>query len=296
MKLTFLSLLGTATTALTLVLSPAIDLGSNLPDKRFKVDLQFSSPFLPIDPTLANIILFMSIVARGNFDDPIFPKTYNSPMYRQVEIINSKYTEARYLLWGIYLAITDMIKFTRFNDVLIKLYWEGKSVGQISIVSKTGTGDAQSIAENQQDLNRAGIGSTSTPPSLDILSTQSPQNITSDSSSIQILNPSSSIPLPLNDSLAPLLTIEFDSVPGASRISRAKAFLSFYAAILYVARFSAGDYLLPFSSEIARTDLRVHVFKTGIGCLVMLLLRCHLLRCDHDGLVLISPRDNSMRR
>ena len=46
--------------------------------------------------------------------------------------------ETRFLVWGLYLGIKDMIQSTRFKSVQFVLRWEGQMIGLISIKSRVG--------------------------------------------------------------------------------------------------------------------------------------------------------------
>lgn len=47
--------------------------------------------------------------------------------------------ETRFLVWGLYLGIKDMIRSNRFKSVQFILRWEGQIVGLISIKSRVGS-------------------------------------------------------------------------------------------------------------------------------------------------------------
>ena len=67
-----------------------------------------------------------------------------------------------------------------------------------------------------------------------------------------------------------IFAVDFQSVAGATRLKRNEVFLSFYAAILYVAKFPVDDPLVPFNSRAPGVNLRVHMFRIGVGCSVTL--------------------------
>ena len=120
--------------ATTLALaSNTTSLQFDLPDSRFTTKLSFGPDFLPVGPTLANIMHFMSLISRYDFRSSIASNTYATITYPQVTISSTPVVEARFLLWGMYLAARDMMDYARFNSVLVDLRWEGFHVGQLSI-------------------------------------------------------------------------------------------------------------------------------------------------------------------
>ena len=272
------------------VLPPAPQLGSDLPDSQFRVELTFDPPFLPVNPTLMNIIHFMSVVARSGFDEQIQPRIYSAPTNRQVQITTSAWTEARFLLWGIYLAAIDMIKFIRFHNVIVKLYWESSFVGLINITVRTVSSLAD-VAENGSrivtddgaDLNLTGIGNKTAQAFVERLNLPPAQNTTgSDSTdnisiinSVKTYNNEFSIPstaptlIRPKILLAPRLTIDFIRPPGALSLTRNDVFIAFFTTMLHLAQFPAENDMRPFNSKSLTDDLRVEMVETGVGCLVM---------------------------
>lgn len=297
MKLALPLLLSATTIPSPSVLPPAPQLGSDLPDSRFRVELTFDAPFLPVNPTLMNIIHFMSVVARSEFDEQIQPRTYSAPTYREVQITTSAWTEARFLLWGIYLAVTDMIKFTRFHNVTVKLYWKSNFVGLINLLVRT-ISSLPDVAENgfrivtddSANLNLTDIGNKTTqafeerlnpPPAQNTTGSDTTDNI-SIINSVKTHNNEFSIPstsptlLPPKTLLAPRLTIDFIRLAGATQITRNNVFITFFTAILHLAQFPTENDMRPFNSKSPTVDLRVHMDETGVGCLVMPLTLNHL--------------------
>ena len=290
MKLALPLVLSAATIASSLALPPAPELQSDLPNSRFKIILHFDSPFLPINPTLASIIYFMSEVARSDFKQQILPRKYSSPMYPQIEITCHTPIEARFLLWGIYLAATDMVKYTRFNNVVINLSWDNTLVGQISLLVNTSVTLPGTVLLNSEDtkdhdgkLNRHGISNKTTQTLVKRLQVKDattnapargnmslPNSVKTLSLASSIMSSSTS-PIPPVAPLASRFAIEFEWVAGAARIKRNDVFLSFYTAMLHVAKFPVRERLQYFNSQCPTVDLRVHMYDSGNGCLVILL-------------------------
>lgn len=264
MKLGLILLLHGVTLASTLVLSPANQLQSDLQASRFSAKLHYDSPLVPSDPTLANVIYFLGIVARSDFNQQLEANTYTSPFYPQIEITSHGSTEARYLLWGVYLAATDMVKYTRFNDVVANLFWDNRIVGQISLTATP----ALDLPSTSLNGTRSYAGESNTSSDL--------TDISSSPKAVSILNSSSdtapalSTGVPLYALQSSRFAIDFDFVPGADRLRRTEVFLAFSAAIIHVAKFSTNDRLHYFSTRASDTNLYVHMSETGTGCLVKL--------------------------
>lgn len=282
MKLALPLLLSAATVASISIPSPTTQLESSLPDNRFKKDLTFGAPFLPVNPTFINILHFMSTVAGTDFDELVEPHTYTAPVYRQVQISTFAWTEARFLLWGIYSAAIYMVRFSRFHDVLINLYWDKSPVGEINLMaSGTTSDDTRGFIDDGGELSPVDTGRNTTQILTERLKTPSVQNTTgrgttntaSAVDSINISYPALSIPsispTPfVNAPLSTRMTINVKRVIGAVTLKRHDVFLTFYTAILHLAQVPAADAMRSFNSKSPTADLRVHMFETGLGCLV----------------------------
>lgn len=288
-----LSLLLNATIlAAALAPSPTPQPQNESPDVHFRIDLIFDAPFLPIKSTFANIIYFIRKVAHSGFEELLQPLAESSSVYPEIEIESHATTEARFLLWGIYLAATDMVKYTRFNDVAANLYWHDKFVGQISLVvvktslrlpgpmingtgSMMDSGAGLSLDDISNKTTRASAENIIAPPmdnitggdtaekALKMISVKAPY-ITSASPSA---SPTQFLP---NATLSSELSVDFDRVAGAKRLGRNDVFLTFYASLLHVAKYPASDNLRYFNIKII--DLRVHMHDLEDGCLVVLSL------------------------
>lgn len=274
MKLALPHLLLAATTA------------SNLPDGRFRKELIFDAPFLPVNPTFINILNFMGTVAITDFDERFEPDTYTNPMYPQVQITTDRWTEARFLLWGIYLTAIDMVKFSRFHNVLIKLYWENNLVGQMSLMAKpslklpsTTRNDTRDFIDDSGEPSLAKISKNIVPSlverlnlplvrnttSTDIVSAVNSDNRRLSTLSISSKPPNQSLP---NAPLSTTLSITFARIAGAKKSSRNDVFLTFYTAILHLAESPAKNDMKSFNSKLPSANLRVNMLETGFGCSV----------------------------
>ena len=231
----------TLTFAFPLQLPSNISLGSDLPDPRFSITKNYdATTLLPVDPALLNVLHFMGTIASQGFHEILAPRIYSAPGYRQVQIKTYAWTEVRFLLWGIYTAIGDMISSARFHDTRINLYWDGNLVGRISL----------------------GVKSTLSLP------------VTSDNRTISInennTNSSALFPDPqMNASaFAPELDITLHPLTGARPIDRNDAFLTFYTALLHVALYRSADEMEAFDSKFPAGNVWIDMYETGAGCQV----------------------------
>ena len=292
MKLYLVLLLSAITTSLTLVVTPAVQLQDELPDSKFNIDLLFDSPLLPVNPTLAAITQFMRSVAQSDFDQVHEPCTYRSRRYPTVAISSHSSTEARFLLWGIYLAAIDMVKYTRFNDVVVNLLWNKQLVGQVSVLviaveslPSTSLNDTSSFSDDGEGLTLGMIGKKTREVSAERLNFPTLKNGTPSTATISHASAdslvdtwntvcSNPVTLPTGHSshasLLSTLAVDFQSIAGATPLKRNEVFLTFYAAMLYVAKFPVGDQLQHFNSKAPGVELRVHMFHVGSGCSVRL--------------------------
>ena len=298
MKFILPSILTTATVALAAVLFPALPLDlvshatlsspssvstlmsslletprSNLslpfptlPDTRFKVKMNFGTPLLPINSALINILNFMSIVAQKDFMRRLPPRSIRSPDYPDVQITSYAWTEAYFLLWGIYYAANDMVKFARFNDVMLDLYLEEKLVGRIQIARKPAPSLAGGAGNLTQDLG-------------DLLA---PTNLTA--SSEDTAQPKPGVRIVAANDLAPLISsnfnassivslsaefeVHFINVEGAGHVDRNDVFMTFYNAIMHIAQFPIEMQMQSFDSDSPSGKLHLHMQEVGINCQV----------------------------
>lgn len=288
MKLTFALLLSASTMAARLMRSPALQLGSDLTSGRLTTELLFDGPFLPINATLANILRFMSIVARSDFEETLQPHIYDSSRYPQVLVTSHSSTEARFLLCGIYFAAVDMVKFSRFNNVVINIFWDKNAVGQISLKVMDSLdptlNDTGSVMDDGGELSPEDLGNRTTQAFLERLKTPLAGNGTGvttikGASVVNAVKESDTAPgnwstSPARVSNSPLsspLAILFAQVVGAHALKRNDVYLAFYVAMLHVAKFPVGSKLQHFSIPSPVVNLGVNMYPTGAGCSVNLL-------------------------
>lgn len=233
---------------------------SYLPDSRFKTKIAIGAPLLPVNPALMNILWFMSLVAAQEFTDQIRPRTYSTPTYRGVQITSYAWTEARFLLWGIFYAVNEMVASVRFHDVTVELYWEGKLVGKLKLAVKRAQslagGAANPTLDSGEDFAQSNVtgrdeGTTDTTP-VD-------SNVTD--SDLAPLTFSQS-----NASTTMAFAVSFESIAGASRVDRNDVFLTFYGALLHVAQFPPEMPMQDFHTGSPRGKLHLDMQEIGIGC------------------------------
>ena len=189
----------------------------------------------------------MGIVATQNFERKLSPRKYSTPGYREVEVTVSGSIEARFLLWGIYIAVAEMVKIVRFNDIELELNWAGRVVGRVKVALRpsSSAGLAQTNATDTDLVSVIG-------------------NVT-DGNSISFTGSS------VNGtglSIRPGFHVTYNSMAGAGRVSRNDLFLTFYNALGHAAQFPARDNMAPFESKSPNGRLHLHMQDVVMGCTV----------------------------
>ena len=202
---------------------------------------------MPVDSFLVNILNFMGIVATQDFERKLSPRKYSTPGYRDVEVTVLDSTEARFLLWGIYLAVTEMVRIVRFNAVRLELNWNNQVVGRVKVAlrQRPGAGLAQT-------------NSTDTNPVLVL------GNVTDDNS----LSYTGSSINGTSLSIRPGFHVTYDDLADAGRVNRNDVFLTFYNAIGHVAQFPAHDQMGSFNCASPSGRLHLTMQDVMIGCTV----------------------------
>ena len=206
---------------------------SSQPDKGFKVSISIRDAFLPVDSALLNILYFMSIVASQDSDQELQPRSYSTPYYRDVKITSFNWTQARFLLWGVYYGVSYIVKHARFHDLRLDLYWENKLVGKIN------------IAASEED-EPAGPG----------------PEVGNATNKDLAFNASTALPV------AEGFRIVFERVAGATRVDRNDLFLAFCTAFLHIAQYPAGSQMQAFEVKSPNGKLSLYLHEHGIGCQV----------------------------
>ena len=199
------SLLQTPNTNLSLRLS-------DFPDRRFKAAISMGAPYIPINSVLMNVLYLMSIVSDQDFTQKLQPRTYSTPGFRNIEIASYAWTEARFLIWGVYSAATWMIKYARPHEMNLDLFWEDRLVGRMKIAAKRAlslTGGAVQVPAAQSD-------GEDTDGSVSVVG-----NLTDSDLAASMFNTSAALPN------APDITITFEEVSHASHVERNDLFLTF---------------------------------------------------------------------
>ena len=217
------------------------------PDSRFSARMTIGSTLLPVDAFLVNILNFMGIIATQNFERKLSPRKYSTPGYREVEITVLGSIEARFLLWGIYIAVAEMVKIVRFNEIGLELSWAGQVVGGVKVALRpsSSAGLAQ-MNSTDTDLGPV-IG-----------------NVT-DGNSISFTGSS------INEtglSVRPGFHVTYNSMAGAGRVSRNDLFLTFYDALGHAAQFPAHNTMASFESQSPNGRVHLHMQDVVIGCTV----------------------------
>ena len=216
------------------------------PDSRFTARISIGSTLMPADSFLVNILNFMGIVATQDFERRLSPRKYSTPGYREVEVTVFDSTETRFLLWGIYMAVTEMVRIIRFNEVRLELNWDDQMVGRVKVAlrQRPGAGLAQM---NLTDTYPTVVGNVTDEDSVS--STGSSINGTS-------------------LSIRPGFHVTYDSLTDAGRVNRNDVFLTFYNAIGHVAQFPAHDQMGSFNCFSPSRRLHLTMQDVMIGCTV----------------------------
>ena len=217
------------------------------PDSRFTARISIGSTLMPIDSFLVNILNFMGIVATQDFERKLSPRKYTTPGYREVEVTTFDSTETRFLLWGIYMAVTEMVRIVRFNEVRLELNWDDQIVGRVKVAlrQRPGAGLAQT-------------NSTDTNPVPVIGNVTDEDSVSATGSSIN----GTSL------SIRPGFHVTYDSLADAGKVNRNDVFLTFYNAIGHVAQFPAQDQMGSFNCFSPNAGLHLTMQDVMIGCTV----------------------------
>lgn len=225
----------------------------NLPDARFTVTTSFDPKLLPPIPALVNILDCIAIIAYTDYNGFIPPSTWTAPGYPQVQIVTEDRIAARYILFGILTGIGYMVKWNRFQDVILTLKWEGDPVGTIRI---------ESSPHHLQISSR----NNSSSPTGRIAAVPAPSELAYDTGSLKE-------------------DIQIDVTPllGSSPLSRNNVFLLSYSALIHLAPFDASTQMPDFVTNdpdetmtlaISGTSQRVEVYR---GIQVVNYLPKHML-------------------
>lgn len=204
----------------------------------------------------------MSIVAAQDFTQETRPRVYSTPKYRDIEISTYAWTEARFLLWGMYLAAIEMVKFARFNDVTLELYWEAKMVGGVRIAVKRASSLASGGGNSTQDLGDTLVQLNLTGRGEVVLDSKPVVGAATDSN----LTPFNSISINASTGISSptVFDVSFVAISGAGTLSRNEVFLTFYTAILHVAQFPAESYMQSFAVSSPSKKLYLYIQSMGV--------------------------------
>ena len=189
----------------------------------------------------------MGIVATQDFERKLSPRKYSTPGYRDVEVTVYDSTEVRFLLWGMYLAVAEMVRIVRFNQVRLELIWDNQVVGRVKVAlrQRPGAGLAQT-------------NSTDTTPLLLVGNVTDDNSVSFTGSSIN----GTSL------SIRPGFHVTYDDVADAGRVNRNDVFLIFYNAIVHAAQFPAYDQMGSFNCASPNGRLHLTMQDIMIGCTV----------------------------
>lgn len=178
-----------------------------------------------------------------------------------------------------------MVKFARFNDVSLDLYWEDNLVGKLKIAVR----GALDLASGAGNLTRD-LGNFLPRPNLtgsddDTMRPKSAVGTVTDS---DLAPPLTSAPFNALDtlSLPPSFAVSFESIAGAGKVDRNDLFLTFYNAFLHIAPFPVQSEMRSFHCESPSGNLHLHVQDVGIGCQVSQETEAHSVVYLYDNTVM----------
>lgn len=255
--------LQTAIIATNLTLPPPALLGDFPGHEHFKVKIQLGAIFLPPASVLLNVLNFMSTIAHQTYDQKLAPRTYSTPGYRDVQITSFAWTEPRFLLWAIFYAVDYMITYARFHEVLLELYWDENVVGRLKVAAG-GPYLISAGGEATQDLVPSAQSNTTTASTAG--ESVNVRGGASDSDIVVPLAAANASAAAL--SVRPPYTVRYQSLPGATKVSRNDLFELFYAAIVHVAQYNSGSLMREFQTKSPNEKLLLSMKEHELGCQV----------------------------
>ncbi|KAL6719733.1 hypothetical protein ACLMJK_001654 [Lecanora helva] len=256
-----------------------------LPDDRFRIGRTIEAPFLPVDTTLINVLFVMGLIGVQDQNAELDPQTWSAPGYNQVEIQSFAYTEARFVLWGAYFAILDMIDSARFHNTVINLYWEDQFVGRMKFAVKATLSLPGGNSNNGENLSSGGqqiieptdlensthttvLGAAPSIPA-DIAGNATAENYTDDLRSLWSTSTTNhsalSSPSPVND--RPTFTVDIDYSYLFRPLKRNDVFLTFFLAIIHASQFDAHLPMSPFETRSPLgNSISLKLSNLNVGC------------------------------
>jgi hypothetical protein len=137
------TLLHNSTKTIDYIVPTLNTIAANGVDPRFEIGYTFDTPVLPVTPCLMNALAAVSELAVKNFTGNVTPRTYTLTDYPSVSIVTDatatlKTIEIRFVLWGIWKGIQNMISSDQFQNALLTLMWKKAVVGYVFVV-RSGT-------------------------------------------------------------------------------------------------------------------------------------------------------------
>lgn len=224
-----------------------VSLNADVPDPRFSVSHLFGPPLLPIVPCLMNVLYFMSEIAYGDFTQRHQPKTYRVPDYDEVEISTEVATCARFLIWGVWLAMEYMIANNRFQDVVWTLSWERTIVGTIRI---------------QPSAPRTSLPSNNNSSNYNYTHLLGISSIIADNTASRAEPPILTKPNISNQSLLDSqLVVEIESFTDSKPLTKYEVFMICYTGLLYCAQMPTEVTMQSFNTKSPIDDVSLHLYK-----------------------------------
>ena len=216
-----------------------VSLNTDGPDSRFSITPRFGSQLLPTDPCLMNALYFLSELGYGDFTQRYPPTTYRVPSYDGVEIVTMTTMTARFLIWGIWMALEYMMNNNIFRNGLWTLRWEETILGTINM---------------QASAPRLSLSGSSNNQRLGVVSTD---NSTRDSrATIRDTKYS-------NNSLAASFNLSIYTFPDGKTLTKYEVFMACYTGLLVCARKPTTAPMQSFGMRSPIGGVSIYLLKDG---------------------------------
>lgn len=156
-----------------------------------------------------------------------------------------------------------MITYARFHEALVELYWEDNVVGRLKI----GPGTPRSISEG----NEATQDLVPSAQSNNTMATTGGESVNAEGG---VSGSDSVVPLAAVNvsaaaiSVRPPYSINYESIPDATRVNRNDLFELFYVALIHVAQYNVGSLMREFQSTSPNKKVMLSMKENELGCQV----------------------------
>ena len=218
------------------------------PDPRFSVSPSFHGGFLPPIPTLMNVLYVLAEIAYGDINSKVRQQSWSTAGYSQIEIVTTEALKGVNLLFGLFTGIEYMVKFNRFNEVLLTLSWEKITIGRIWMVLP-GFDALPSDNGTNTDVEKP----------LDLLSSTTFDLTAIDTKSLSTNSMNNTISLGTN------VQMSVEDIPGGLSLNRNEVFLACFATLVHLAPYSNDAYMEDFTTKTPLSHVYMHLLHWGPG-------------------------------